>query len=183
MRVIMEAVKVTENIEGGGRMKDLEGKYLTFALGGEEYGVGILQVREIIGLMEITAVPQTASYIKGVINLRGQIIPILELRIKFGMEPQDYDDRTCIIVVEIQQGAGSLQVGMLVDSVSEVLNILEEQIEPSPIFGSTTLDTDNILGMAKVKRKIKILLDVDKVIGKEGVLSQFEEMTEQKASV
>ncbi|MEA3546130.1 MAG: chemotaxis protein CheW [Thermodesulfobacteriota bacterium] len=178
----MEAVEVTENIEGGGRMKDLEGKYLTFALGSEEYGVGILQVREIIGVMDITAVPQTASYIKGVINLRGQIIPILELRIKFGMEHQEYDDRTCIIVVEVLQDTGSVQVGMLVDSVSEVLNILEEQIEPSPVFGSSTLDTDNILGMAKIKGKVKILLDADKVIGKEGVLSQFEEMAEQNVS-
>ena len=178
----MDAVEVTENIEGSGRMKDLEGKYLTFALGGEEYGVGILQVREIIGVMEITAVPQTASYIKGVINLRGQIIPILELRIKFGMEHQSYDDRTCIIVVEVQQDKGSVQVGMLVDSVSEVLNIQEEQIEPSPFFGEATLDTDNILGMAKIKGKVKILLDADKVIGKEGVLNQFEEMAEQKIS-
>ncbi len=178
----MEAVEGTENVESGGGMKDLEGKYLTFTLASEEYGVGILQVREIIGVMEITAVPQTASYIKGVINLRGQIIPILELRIKFGMEPQGYDDRTCIIVVEVQQETGSVQVGMLVDSVSEVLNILEEQIEPPPVFGSTTLDTDNILGMAKIKGKVKILLNIDKVIGKEGVLSQFEEMAGQKAS-
>lgn len=175
----MEAAEDIRKVEDIQRTKNLEGKYLTFALGKEEYGVGILKVREIIGLMEITAVPQIPVYVKGVINLRGRVIPILELRRKFGMEPQDYTERTCIIVVEVQGVSGSIQVGMLVDSVSEVLNILEEQIEPSPVFGATTLDTDNILGMAKINGKVKILLDVDKVIGKEGVLGQFEEMAKQ----
>ncbi|MDA8164110.1 MAG: chemotaxis protein CheW [Desulfobacteraceae bacterium] len=147
--------------EGGG----LEGKYLTFALGKEEYGIGILKVREIIGLMEITAVPHTPPYIKGVINLRGRVIPVLDLRIKFGMSEREYDERTCIIVVEVQASSGTVQVGMLVDSVSEVLNIGAEEIEPPPAFGGST-DTANIMGMAKVKGKVKILLDTDRVIGK-----------------
>ncbi len=152
----------------------LEGKYLTFALGKEEYGVGILKVREIIGLMDITPVPQTPAYVKGVVNLRGRVIPIIELRAKFNMESKKFDDRTCIIVVEVEGAAGSIQVGMLVDSVSEVLNIQKEQIEPPPVFGSTRLDTENILGMAKLKNEVKILLDVDRVIGKEGALEHFE---------
>ena len=169
----MEEIEETTAVAGEG-IADLEGKYLTFALGNEEYGVGILKVREIVGLMEITPVPQTPSYVKGVVNLRGRVIPIIELRTKFNMEPKPFDDRTCIIVVEVDGTSGSIQVGMLVDSVSEVLNILEEQIEPPPVFGSTTLDTENILGMAKLKGEVKILLDVDRVIGREGALEQFE---------
>ena len=152
---------------------DLAGKYLTFSLGDEEYGVGILSVREIIGVMDITAVPHTPSYIKGVINLRGRVIPILDLRLKFEMEPQDYNERTCIIVVEVQGQSAPVQVGMVVDSVSEVLNIVSEEIEPPPSLGSGE-DTDNILGMAKIKGAVKILLQIERVVG-EGVLSRFEE--------
>jgi purine-binding chemotaxis protein CheW len=143
----------------------LGGKYLTFALGSEEYGVGILKIREIIGIMEITAVPHTPNYVKGVINLRGRVIPIIELREKFGMEFKEYDERTCIIVVEVSGPNGPIQVGMLVDSVSEVTNILPEEIEAPPDFGVST-EVDNILGMGKVKGQVKILLDVDQVVGK-----------------
>ncbi len=142
----------------------LGGKYLTFSLGSEEYGVGIMKVREIIGVMEITAVPHTPDYVKGVINLRGRVIPIIELRIKFQMEPKEYTDRTCIIVVEVRGEAGPLMVGMLVDSVSEVVNVSDEDIEPPPDFGAAT-ETDHILGMGKVKNDVKILLDVDRVVG------------------
>lgn len=161
------------NLEGSQGVKGLEGKYLTFALGKEEYGIGILAVREIIGLMEITAVPHTLPYIKGVINLRGRVIPVLDLRLKFGMEPKEYTERTCIIVVEIARASGVVQVGILVDSVSEVLNVIKDEIEPPPAFGNN-LDTDYILGMAKIKGHVKILLDADRVIGK-GVLEQIEE--------
>lgn len=155
-------------------VKHLEGKYLTFALGNEEYGVGILKVREIIGIMEITAVPHTPGYIKGVINLRGRVIPVVDLRLKFHMERADYTDRTCIIVVEVQNKAETVQVGMLVDSVSEVLNISAEEIEPPPAFGSTGVATNYILGLGKVKGNVKILLDVDRVIA-EGELDRFME--------
>ena len=151
--------------EGSRNVSELAGKYLTFALGGEEYGLGILKVREIIGLMEITAVPQTPIFVKGVINLRGRVIPVLELRSKFGMESQEYNDRTCIIVAEVAASTGKIQVGMLVDSVSEVLNISAEELEEAPSFGTTQVDTDCILGMGKVKGDVKILLDVDKVVG------------------
>ena len=158
--------------ESGRGISELAGKYLTFALSDEEYGIGILKVREIIGLMEITAVPQTPSYVKGVINLRGRVIPVLELRTKFGMDPQEYNDRTCIIVVEVASTGGTIQVGMLVDSVSEVLNIVAEEIEPPPSFGTTQVETACILGMAKIKGEVKILLDANKVVG-EGLVEQF----------
>ena len=112
-----------------------EGKYLTFALAGEEYGIGILKVKEIIGLMPITTVPQTPGYVKGVINLRGKVIPVADLRLKFGMEAMAYNDRTCIIVVEIEGAAGPSSMGIVVDSVSEVLNIKADDIEDTPNFG------------------------------------------------
>lgn len=140
-----------------------EGKYLTFSLAGEEYGIGILKVKEIIGLIAITPVPQTPSHIKGVINLRGKVIPIVDLRIKFGIEAMDYTERTCIIVVEIASGNNKISMGIVVDSVSEVLNIKAAEIEDTPNFG-TRLDTSYILGMAKTAQSVKILLDIDKVM-------------------
>jgi len=142
----------------------LAGKYLTFILGDEEYGVGIMKVREIIGVMEITVVPHTPDNIKGVINLRGRVIPVMDLRLKFGMEEKEYTDRTCVIVVEVQGNNGPIHVGLLVDEVSEVMNILNEDIEPPPDFGGNGED-DSILGMGKVKNQVKILLDVDRIVG------------------
>ncbi|HSR36579.1 MAG TPA: chemotaxis protein CheW [Desulfurivibrionaceae bacterium] len=168
----MEAAAEVRLGQGGEGVGDLAGKYLTFSLGDEDYGLGILKVREIIGVMEITAVPHTPKYIKGVITLRGRVIPVLDLRLKFSMEPQEYNERTCIIVVEVQGRTGPVQVGMVVDSVSEVLNISAGEIEPPPALGASR-ETTNILGMAKVKGEVKILLDIDQVVG-EGVLSRFE---------
>jgi purine-binding chemotaxis protein CheW len=147
-------------------MTNREGKYLTFTLAGEDYGIGILKVKEIIGIMPITTVPQTPSYMKGVINLRGKVIPIVDLRLKFGMEEMEHTDKTCIIVVEIAGSDRQLMIGILVDSVSEVLNIKAGDIEDSPNFGSR-LNTDYILGMAKTGGKVKILLDIDKVLSSE----------------
>jgi len=143
-----------------------EGKYLTFALAGEEYGIGILKVKEIIGLMTITTVPQTPTYVKGVINLRGKVIPVVDLRLKFGMEPMEYTDRTCIIVVEIRGAERTVLMGIVVDSVSEVLNIKGSEIEDTPNFGSK-LNTAFILGMAKTNDSVKILLDIDRVFREE----------------
>ena len=144
-------------------MADREGKYLTFSLADEEYGIGILKIREIIGMMPITSVPQTPAFVKGVINLRGKVIPVLDLRLRFGMQEIEYTDRTCIIVVEIAGAAGKIQIGSVVDSVSEVLNIKGEDIENTPTFGAS-LDTEYILGMAKMEGGVKILLDIDKVL-------------------
>lgn len=151
-------------------LKDKEGKYLTFTLGQEEYGIGILKVREIIGMMEITYVPRTPDHVKGVINLRGKVIPVISLRSKFGIPEEEYTDRTCIIVVEILGAAGAIPIGIIVDSVSEVLNISGEDIEPTPTMGSS-LDIQYILGMAKVKGKVKILLDIDRVLSTDEVSS------------
>ncbi|MFI5379155.1 MAG: chemotaxis protein CheW [Tepidisphaerales bacterium] len=144
------------------------GKYLTFALGKEEYGLEILKVREIIGYMEITAVPRTPSYVKGVINLRGQVIAVIDLRSKFGMETAERTEQTCVIVVEIKQGGRKLSTGIIVDHVSEVLDIGGEKIEEPPTFGAS-VDTDFILGMGKIGDSVKILLDIDRVLGEEEI--------------
>lgn len=147
-------------------MGEREGKYLTFSLDSEEYGIGILKVKEIIGMMRITPVPQTPEFVKGVINLRGKVIPVIDLRLRFGMEAIDYSERTCIIVVEIQSLSGRLPIGIVVDAVSEVLNIKGSDIEETPTFG-TKLETDYILGMAKMGGGVKILLDIDRILNAE----------------
>lgn len=144
------------------------GKYLTFALGQEEYGLLVIKVREIIKIMDITAVPQMPEHVKGVINLRGKVIPIIDLRVKFGMDDHAYTERTCIIVVEIEVDERKLLLGVIVDSVSEVVNIATEEIEPVPDFGER-LDTAYIQGIAKIKGKVKILLDLDRVLAADGV--------------
>lgn len=141
-----------------------EGKYLTFTLAEEEYGIGILKIKEIIGMMPITSVPRTPPFVKGVINLRGKVIPVIDLRLRFNMPAIDYTERTCIIVVEIASESGNVVIGIVVDSVSEVLNIKGADIENTPTFG-TQLDTDYILGMAKIDKGVKILLDIDRVLG------------------
>ena len=149
-------------------MKDREGKYLTFALADEEYGIGILKVKEIIGIMPITTVPRTPEFVKGVINLRGKVIPVVDLRLKFGMEEIGYTERTCIIVVEIAGSSGAVMMGIVVDSVSEVLNIKGDDIEDTPALG-TSLNTEYIMGMAKIEGGVKILLDIDRMLSAEEV--------------
>jgi len=163
-------VKLAEKMDQAVKaMGAKEGKYLTFTLADEEYGIGILKIKEIIGMMPVTSVPQTPSFVKGVVNLRGKVIPVMDLRLRFGMEPIDYTDRTCIIVVEITGESGNVMIGIVVDTVSEVLNIKVEDIEESPAFG-TTLDTDYILGMAKMEGGVKILLDIDRVLRAEELI-------------
>jgi purine-binding chemotaxis protein CheW len=168
----MEVFEMTETTEAMDQavkvMSDKEGKYLTFTLDNEEYGIGILKIKEIIGMMSITSVPQTPPFVKGVINLRGKVIPVVDLRRRFGLEEIDYTERTCIIVVEIAGQAGVVQIGIVVDSVSEVLNIKAEDIEETPTFG-TKLNTDYILGMAKMERAVKILLDIDRVLSADDI--------------
>ena len=154
-------------------MADKEGKYLTFTLAEEEYGIGILKIKEIIGMLPITSVPQTPDFVKGVINLRGKVIPVMDLRLRFGMPSIDYTERTCIIVVEIAGSTGTVQIGIVVDAVSEVLNIKGDDIEKTPTFG-TKLNTDYILGMAKMEGGVKILLHIDRVLSNDE-LSQLSE--------
>lgn len=144
-------------------IQERAGKYLTFRLAAEEYGLEILKVREIIGLMNITQVPRTPAYIRGVINLRGKVIPVLDLRNKFGMGITEDTEETCIIVVEVYLEGESVMMGIVVDAVSEVLDIQEEEIEDAPAFG-TGVDTKFILGIGKVKNEVKILLDIDEVL-------------------
>lgn len=147
-----------------------QGKYLVFQLAREEFGVQVLKVREIMGLQEITAVPQTPGFVKGVINLRGKVIPVVDLRRKFGLEDAEYTQRTCIIVVQVNQANGPMQMGAVVDGVAEVLNIQESEIEDVPDFGAE-MTLPHILGMAKVKGKVKILLDIDRVLTSQEVSS------------
>jgi purine-binding chemotaxis protein CheW len=145
------------------------GKYLTFKLGAEEYGLDILKVREIIGLMPITAVPRTPGFIRGVINLRGRIVPVVDLRVKFGMPRVEDTELTCIIVVDVAQGGGTVNTGILVDTVSEVLDIAASEIEAAPEFGAA-VRTDFILGMAKHKDSVKMLLGIDEVLSEAGIV-------------
>lgn len=141
------------------------GKYLTFLLGREEFAIRVLKVREIMGIQDTTAVPQTPRYVKGVINLRGKVIPVVDLRLKFSLPEKEYSQRTCIIVVQVQMGSVSLPTGIVVDEVSEVLNLAAGDIENTPDFGEGTGSASSyLLGMAKVKGKVKILLDIDQVL-------------------
>ena len=222
-----EAIKTMD--QAVKEMADREGKYLTFSLAREDYGIGILKIKEIIGMLPITTVPQTPEYVKGVINLRGKVIPVIDLRLRFGMQEIDYTERTCIIIIEVQayqggkcweakncdqkdcpayenkdlrcwilsgtfcheeiQGsfhekidacrkcdfyrltnerAAVMTMGIVVDSVSEVLNIKAEDIQDPPTFG-TNLNTHYILGMAKMDGGVKILLDIDRVLSGRGI--------------
>ena len=144
------------------------GKYLTFRLKKEDYGIAILKVREIIGMMPVTTVPKMPEYVRGVINLRGKVIQVIDLRQRFGMEKGEHSDRTCIVVAEIAKDDGKVQIGIIVDAVSEVLNIKPENIEAAPSFGAS-VDTRFISGMAKLDGGVKILLDIDLVLTGEEV--------------
>ncbi len=146
---------------------DCAGKYLTFVLQDEVYGIGIKKVKEIIGLMTIATIPQTPDFIKGVINLRGKVIPVVDLRSRFGMAKTDDTDRTCIIVVEVDKDRSTIPVGILVDEVSEVLHIRGCDIDRTPSFG-VQLDTAFILGMARIGEAVKVLLDIDRVLTANG---------------
>ncbi|MDD5718444.1 MAG: chemotaxis protein CheW [Candidatus Krumholzibacteria bacterium] len=140
------------------------GKYLSFVLGREEYGVEILKVQEIIGIMEVTRVPRTPSYVRGVINLRGRVIPVVDLRSKFKMPVIENTEKTCVIVVQVAQEDLTVTMGVIVDEVSEVLSFTQEQIEPAPNFGGGMDEVEFITGMGKLGKKVLILLDVDRVL-------------------
>lgn len=139
------------------------GKYLTFKLGPEDFGIGILKVQEIIGMLAVTRMPRTPAYVRGVVNLRGKVIPVLDLRLKFGMETREDTERTCIIVVQLQSSGSEITMGIIVDEVSEVLDVAATQIEPPPSFGSA-VDVSFIMGMGKVGQKVVQLLDADRIL-------------------
>ena len=147
------------------------GRYLTFRLGRESYGLPGLGVREIIRLCPITPVPKMPTYIKGVINLRGKVIPVLDLRAKFQLAAGDYGERACIIIVQAGTPPASVTLmGAIVDAVEEVVQLTEAELEPTPDFGGAP-DTDYILGMATIHGGVKALLDLDKVFLKDGLLT------------
>ncbi len=139
-----------------------EKKYLTFHLAGELYGLDILKVREIIGIQEVTKVPGAEEYLIGVINLRGKVIPVADLRKRFALPTREYDVRTCIIVVEIVGEAGPVAIGIVVDAVDAVVNLRDEQVEKAPVF-SSEISRDCIRGLGKIEKQVVILLDIDKV--------------------
>ncbi|MFT4511810.1 MAG: purine-binding chemotaxis protein CheW [Planctomycetota bacterium] len=140
------------------------GKFLSFQLSKEEYGIAILKVREIIGMVAITSLPRTPDFVLGVVNLRGRIIPVIDLRRKFGMEPTEFTNETCIVVVDCgEEPDSAFRVGCIVDSVSEVLTIGSEHIEGPPRCANAS--GDYLDGLAKLKDRVLILLDIDKVIG------------------
>ena len=146
-----------------GQAESRSGKYLVFELNKEECCIQVLKVREIMGVQDITAVPQTPSYVRGVINLRGKVIPVVDLRLKFGLPEVEYTQRTCIIVVQVQKEGAHILMGIVVDSVAEVLNIMTTDIEDTPNFGQGVA-TPYLLGMAKIKGRVKLLLDIDEVL-------------------
>jgi len=145
--------------------QEIGGKFLTFFLEDEEYGIEILKVQEIIGMMSVTPVPRTPSFVRGVINLRGNVMPIIDLRLKFGMPAIAQTEETCIIVVRAQ----GVEMGIIVDKVSEVLDIATEEIDPVPSFGAT-VDTAYILGIGKAAGNVKLLLHIDKVLSTDEVV-------------
>jgi purine-binding chemotaxis protein CheW len=149
--------------EGLGAVSAREGKYLTFGIGEERYGVGILDVREIVGMMPIRTIPQVPEFIKGVVNLRGKVIPVIDMRLKFGMASMAYSDRTCIIIVEVSGMTGSTLMGIVVDRVLEVAEFKEQEIEDCPAFGAS-FKTDFILGIAKREREVTMLLDIYRIL-------------------
>ena len=160
----MDETAMGEAADERGDFADRRAKYLTFSLGEEEYGIPILKVKEIIGMMPFTPVPQMPPCFKGVVNLRGKVIPVIDLRVRLGLPPEEYTERTCIIVAEVPEEEGIATMGMVVDSVSEVLNIGEEDIEAPPRMGAQAR-ADYIRGMAKAGGEVKILLDANRIVG------------------
>jgi purine-binding chemotaxis protein CheW len=166
------AVTTTDSLQG----HSLGGKYLTFFLAGEEYGLEILKVQEIIGMMSVTPVPRTPVFIRGVINLRGKVIPVVDLRQKFGMAAIEQTEETCIIVVRAQ----GVEMGLVVDKVSEVLNIATQDIDDVPSFGAE-VTMDYLLGIAKTEGRVRLLLDIDKVLSTQEVVTLPTTMAEHGA--
>lgn len=150
--------------------------YMTFKSGNEYFGIGIQCVNEIIGFQEITEVPETEEYIKGLINLRGKIIPVIDVRLRFKQEPIEYNDRTCIIVIEVK----SIVVGLIVEKIADVVTITEENISPPPSIGNrSNSDNKYVYGIGKVRDEVKLLLDPDKLINDTDI-DAFEEMIDEE---
>ncbi len=154
---------LTPNDASGAKADPRAGKYLVFHLGDEEFGIQVQKVREIMGVQDITQVPQTPPHVKGVINLRGKVIPVVDLRLKFSMPAKEYTHRTCIIVVQVAGERGAMLMGIVVDGVAEVLQVAGADVEDTPSFGKE-VEVPYVMGLAKLKGKVKILLDIDQVM-------------------
>jgi len=172
----MEATSLSQDVAV---VEKREGKHLIFQLQERGYGIPILTVNEIIGIMDITPIPKAPSFIKGIINLRGKIIPVMDLRLKFGMPEKEYDEQTCIIIVNVTFENVVKQIGVVVDIVSEVVDIPATEIEPPPKYG-TQREEDFLNGIGKVKDKVVMLLDIEKVIYSEEIIKL---LTEKKDSI
>ena len=170
----METTSLLENTP----VEKQDGKHLVFLLGGASYGIPILTVLDINGLMEITPIPKTPDYIKGVINLRGKVIPVMDLRLKFGMAEKEYDKQTCIIIVNVSVVGKNKQIGVLVDTVSEVFDIPLAEIEAPPEYG-TQVDEGFINGIGKVKGKLVVLLNIEKVLHTDEIIKLLHKNTEE----
>jgi len=155
-----------------------DGKHLVFLLGGSSYGIPILEVSDINGLMEITPIPKAPSFIKGVINLRGKVIPVMDLRLKFGMPEKEYDKQTCIIIINLTINNAKKQMGVVVDTVSEVFDIPLSEIEAPPSYG-TSIEENFLNGIGKVKGKLVVLLDIAKVLHSAEVIKLLNKDTEE----
>lgn len=154
---------LTANETAAAKADPRAGKYLVFHLGEEEFGIQVQKVREIMGVQDITQVPQTPPHVKGVINLRGKVIPVVDLRLKFTMPAREYTQRTCIIVVQVSGEHGIMLMGIVVDGVAEVLQVAGADVEDTPSFGKE-VEVPYVMGLAKLKGKVKILLDIDQVM-------------------
>jgi purine-binding chemotaxis protein CheW len=161
------AQEVDQSVSSTATVKSAKaGKYITFTLANEDYGLYILSVKEIIGMMRVTKVPKTPDFVRGVINLRGKIHPVIDLRKRFNLEMKEDDERTPIIIVEVRQGNSVQFIGIVVDTVSEVINVEKADIEKSPAFGRS-MDTSFILGLAKINNRVVTLLDIDQILSSE----------------
>lgn len=147
----------------GQKIDERAGKYLSFRVAKEDFAIDVRHVREIMGLQEITAVPQSPVYVKGVMNLRGKAIPVIDLRLKFGLPDTEYTPRTCIVVVQVETMDGQILMGTIVDGVSEVLSLQSGDIANTPDFANGTA-APYVLGMAKIKGKVKTLLDINMLL-------------------
>jgi len=155
-----------------------DGKHLVFLIAGASYGIPILTVLDINGLMEITPIPKTPLYIKGVINLRGKVIPVMDLRLKFSMPAKEYDKQTCIIIVNVNVDEKNKQIGIIVDTVSEVFDIPLTEIEAPPEYGEHA-EEGFINGIGKVKGKLVVLLNIEKVLQTEEILELLDKNTDE----
>jgi purine-binding chemotaxis protein CheW len=159
-------------IKAAADLEHLVGKYLTFGLADGEYGLTVAKVKEIVKVMPITTVPRVPAYLKGVINLRGKVIPVVDLRLKFGLPPLEYSERTCIIVVDTTVRSHAIPIGVIVDSVSDVLAVSAEELEPPPHFNDADGSSAHVAALAKVKGVVRIILDLDHILGGDAAIAR-----------